>query len=47
MGFGKISLHRLVMQGTQKHLDGLETALYQHGSLKDFQMNDCVDLTRY
>jgi hypothetical protein len=38
----KISLHRLVMQGTQKDFDGLEAALHQHGSLKDFQMEDCV-----
>jgi hypothetical protein len=38
----KITLHRLVMQGTQKDFDGLEAALYQHGSLKDFQMEDCV-----
>jgi hypothetical protein len=38
----KISLHRLVMQGTQKDFDGLEAVLYQHGSLKDFQMEDCV-----
>jgi hypothetical protein len=38
----KITLHHLVMQGTQKDFDGLEAALYQHGSLKDFQMEDCV-----
>jgi hypothetical protein len=38
----KISLHRLVMQGTQKDFDGLEATLYQHGALKDFQMEDCV-----
>jgi hypothetical protein len=38
----KITLHRLVMQGTQKDFDGLEAALYQHGSLKDFEMEDCV-----
>ena len=38
----KITLHRLVMQGTQKHFDGLEAALYQHGSLKDFQMEECM-----
>jgi hypothetical protein len=38
----KISLHRLVMQGTQKDFDGLEAALYQHGVLKDFQMEECV-----
>jgi hypothetical protein len=38
----QISLHRLTMQGTQEDFDGLEAALYQHGSLKDFQMDDCV-----
>jgi hypothetical protein len=41
-GLKKITLQRLVMQGTQKDFDGLEAALYQHGSLKDFQMNECV-----
>jgi hypothetical protein len=41
-GLKKITLHRLVMQGTQKDFDGLEAALYQHASLKDFQMNECV-----
>jgi hypothetical protein len=38
----KISLHRLVMQGTHEDFDSLEAALYQHGSLKDFQMEECV-----
>ena len=38
----KITLHRLVMQGTQKDFDGLEAALHQHRSLKDFQMEECV-----
>ena len=41
-GLKKISLHRLVMQGTQKDFDGLEAVLYQHGSLKDFQMEECM-----
>jgi hypothetical protein len=41
-GLKKISLHRLVMQGIKKDFDGLEAVLHQHGSLKDFQMEDCV-----
>jgi hypothetical protein len=41
-GLKKMSLHRLVMQGVKKDFDGLEAALYQHGSLKDFQVEDCV-----
>jgi hypothetical protein len=41
-GLKKITLHRLVMQGIDKDFDGLESVLYQHGSLKDFQMEDCV-----
>ena len=41
-GLKKISLHRLVMQGIEKDFDGLEAVLYQHGSLKAFEMDDCV-----
>jgi hypothetical protein len=43
-GLKKITLHQLVMQGTQKDFDGLEAVLYQHavGPLKDFEMEDCV-----
>jgi hypothetical protein len=41
-GLKKISLHRLVLQGIEKDFEGLEATLYQHGSLKDFQMEDCV-----
>jgi hypothetical protein len=41
-GLKKISLHRLVLQGNRKDVEGLEAVLYQHGSLKDFQMEDCI-----
>jgi hypothetical protein len=42
-GLKKITLHRLVLQGTKKDFEGLKKAvLYQHGSLKDFQMEECI-----
>jgi hypothetical protein len=40
-GLKKMTLHRLVMQGVQKDFDVLEAVLYQHGSMKDFQMEEC------
>jgi hypothetical protein len=41
-GLRKLTLHRLVMQGVQNDFDYLECILYQHTSLKDFQMDDCI-----
>jgi hypothetical protein len=41
-GLKNISLHHLVLQGTKNDFEGLEAVLYQHGSLKYFQMEDCI-----
>ena len=46
-GLKKMSLHRLVMQGIEKDFNGLEAVLYQHGSLKAFEMDDCVASNEY
>jgi hypothetical protein len=38
----KLSLSRLVLQGAKSDFDALESALHRHGSLKEFEMDDCI-----
>jgi hypothetical protein len=37
-----LKLNNLVLQGVSEHFDACETALYQHGCLKEFAMDDCI-----
>ena len=38
----KLTLHNLILQGIQQDFDILEAALHAHGSLKEFEMSDCL-----
>jgi hypothetical protein len=38
----KLTLSGLVMQGIESDFDSLENALHGHGSLKEFEMNECI-----
>jgi hypothetical protein len=41
-GLRVLSLKTIVMQGVSEHFDACETALYQHGSLKSFDIEECT-----
>lgn len=36
-----LHLHSLVLQGIASDFDACESALYQHGGMKEFEMTDC------
>jgi hypothetical protein len=38
----KLSLSHLVLQGAKSDFDALEAAVHRHGSLKEFEMEDCI-----
>jgi hypothetical protein len=38
----KLSLSGLVLQGVERDFDALESALHSHGSLKEFDMEECI-----
>jgi Ran GTPase-activating protein (RanGAP) involved in mRNA processing and transport len=41
-GLRTLTLKNMVLQGVSEHFDACETALYHHGSLKSFDIEECT-----
>jgi Ran GTPase-activating protein (RanGAP) involved in mRNA processing and transport len=45
-GLRTLTLKNMVLQGISEHFDACEAALYQHGSLKEFDIEECTPAVR-